>query len=139
VLLATTTFVAATPPMLTVAPETRFVPVRVTVVPPSVVPDAGVTAEIVGAVEKYVKPDASVPLWASGLVTVTLTEPATWLGVVAVIDVALATTTLVAAVPPTVTVAPGTKFVPVIVMAVPPSVDPDAGATVDSVGAVAER
>ena len=36
----------------------------------------------------------------------------------------LTTTTLVAAVPPNVTVAPEAKFVPVIVTAVPPAVDP---------------
>jgi hypothetical protein len=44
------------------------------------------------------------------------------------------TTTFVAAVPPNVTVAPETKFVPVIVTAVPPPVDPVFGTTLLTVG-----
>jgi hypothetical protein len=53
---------------------------------------------------------------------------------VAVIDVLLTTTTFVAAVLPNVTVAPETKFVPVIVTAVPPPVDPLFGLTLLTVG-----
>ena len=49
----------------------------------------------------------------------------------------LTTVTLVAAMPPKVTVAPATKFVPVIVVAVPPSVVPEAGLALEAVGAVA--
>jgi hypothetical protein len=41
---------------------------------------------------------------------------------------------LVAAVPPNVTVAPAAKFVPVIVTAVPPAVDPPFGDTLLTVG-----
>src|SRR5271167_2544477 len=48
--------------------------------------------------------------------------------------VLLTTTTFVAAVPPNVTVAPATKFVPVIVTAVPPAVDPLLGSTPLTVG-----
>jgi hypothetical protein len=44
------------------------------------------------------------------------------------------TATLVAAVPPKVTVAPAAKFVPVIVTAVPPAVDPLFGDTLLTVG-----
>jgi hypothetical protein len=44
------------------------------------------------------------------------------------------TTTPVAAVPPNVTVAPAAKFVPVIVTAVPPPVDPLFGDTLLTVG-----
>ena len=62
-------------------------------------------------------------------VTVTVTAPAFPAGVVAVICFALTTTTFVAAVPPNVTVAPAAKFVPVIVTAVPPAVDPLFGDT----------
>ena len=51
------------------------------------------------------------------------------------IVVALTTLTPVAALPPTVTVAPAAKFVPVIVTAVPPAVGPDAGATPLTAGA----
>ena len=67
------------------------------------------------------------------MVTVTVTAPALPAGVVAVMLVLL-TTTLVAAVPPNVTVAPAAKFVPVIVTAVPPAVDPLLGATLLTVG-----
>ena len=43
------TLVAATPPMATVAPPTKFVPVTVIVVPPAAAPVFGVTALTVGA------------------------------------------------------------------------------------------
>jgi hypothetical protein len=68
------------------------------------------------------------------LVTVTVTAPALPAGVVAVMLVLLTTTTFVAAVLPKVTVAPEAKFVPVIVTAVPPAVDPLFGETVLTVG-----
>jgi hypothetical protein len=68
-------------------------------------------------------------------VTVTVTAPALPAGVVAVMVVLFTTTTLVAAVPPNVTVAPVVKFVPVIVTAVPPAVDPVFGLTLLTVGA----
>jgi hypothetical protein len=51
------------------------------------------------------------------------------------IVVALTTVTLVAAVPPIVTVAPASKFVPVIVTAVPPLVVPEFGEIALTVGA----
>ena len=50
------------------------------------------------------------------------------------IDVPLTTVTFVAAVPPKVTVAPLTKFVPVIVTLVPPPVGPEFGDTLPTVG-----
>jgi hypothetical protein len=68
------------------------------------------------------------------LVTVTVTAPALPAGVVAVIVVLFTTTTFVAAVPPNVTAAPAAKFVPVIVTAVPPEVDPLFGLTLLTVG-----
>jgi hypothetical protein len=68
------------------------------------------------------------------LVTVTVAAPALPAGVVAVIVVPFATTTLVAAAPPNVTVAPLAKFVPVIVTAVPPAAGPLFGATLLTVG-----
>jgi hypothetical protein len=46
------------------------------------------------------------------------------------------TTTLVAAAPPNVAVAPVAKFVPVIVTAVPPAVDPLFGDTLVTVGGI---
>lgn len=54
---------------------------------------------------------------------------------VAVIVAEPSTTTLDAAVPPTLTVAPGTKFAPVTVRTVPPAVDPVTGLTALTVGA----
>jgi hypothetical protein len=68
------------------------------------------------------------------VVTVTVTAPAAPGAVVAVIDVPLTTTTLVAATPPNVTVAPAVKFVPVIVTAVPPGAGPRFGDTLLTVG-----
>jgi hypothetical protein len=58
------------------------------------------------------------------LVTITFTAPAEFAGVVAVIEVPLWTTTLVADALPNVTVAPPTKLAPEIVTAVPPEVLP---------------
>ena len=46
--LTTTTFVAAVPPNVTVAPAAKFVPVIVTAVPPAVVPLFGLTLLTVG-------------------------------------------------------------------------------------------
>jgi hypothetical protein len=54
---------------------------------------------------------------------------------VAVIVVLFTTTTLVAGVPPNVTVAPAAKFAPVIVTAVPPAAGPLFGDTLVTVGA----
>jgi hypothetical protein len=62
-------------------------------------------------------------------VTVTVTAPAFPRGDVAVICVALTTTTFVAAALPNVTVAPEAKLVPVIVTAVPPAGGPLLGDT----------
>ena len=49
VLLTTTTFVAAVPPNVTVAPAAKFVPVIVTAVPPAAGPLFGLTLLTVGA------------------------------------------------------------------------------------------
>jgi hypothetical protein len=68
------------------------------------------------------------------LVTVTVTAPEPPAGVVAVMVVLFTTTTFVAAAPPNVAVAPAAKFVPVIVTAVPPVVDPLFGLTLITVG-----
>ena len=59
--------------------------------------------------------------------TTTFLAPADPAGVVQVIDVAETTTTLVQALPPTVTAAPAAKLVPVMVIAVPPAVEPELG------------
>ena len=70
-----------------------------------------------------------------GVVTTTLTAPAVFAGVCAVIEVALATTTFVAAVPPKVTPVAPVKLVPVIVTLVPPAGRPPLGLTPVTVGA----
>ena len=57
-------------------------------------------------------PFVKLPFCVSGFVTVTVTAPAACAAVVAVMVVLFTTTTFVAAVPPNVTVAPLTKFVP---------------------------
>lgn len=74
-----------------------------------------------------------------GLVTNTLAGPAAPAGVTAVIVVESTTAKLVAAVPPTLTAVAPKKFVPVIVMAVPPSVLPLEGARLETVGGEASN
>jgi hypothetical protein len=75
------------------------------------------------------------PLVPPVVVTVTLTAPAAWAGVVAVMEVPPAFTTAPdAAVPPKDTLAP-VRFAPVSVTAVPPAVVPEVGAMELSVGA----
>ena len=69
------------------------------------------------------------------MVTATLLAPAVPAGVTAVTLVAETTTTLVAATPPTVTLLAPVRFVPVIVIAVPPRVEPLVGVTDVIVGA----
>jgi hypothetical protein len=101
--------------------------------PPAAGPTASNATAPVGAT--YVNAVASVPLCVSVFVTVTLTAPAACAGVVAVIVVLFTTLTLAAALPPTFTVAPVANPVPVIVIAVPPLVDPVGGVTLVTVGA----
>src|SRR5262249_47327614 len=131
----TVTPVAAVPPIVTVAPELKLVPVIVTLVPPATGPEFGATVATVGARPRFVNSLVWVPLCVSALVTVTSTMPAVCAGVVAVIVVLLTTVTPVAAVPPIVTVAPAAKPVPVIVRAVPPLIEPDGGDTLVTAGA----
>lgn len=68
------------------------------------------------------------------VVTATLFAPAVDAGVIAVREVLDRTITLVAAVPPTVTLLAPIKLVPVIVMVVAPRVEPDVGLTPEIVG-----
>ena len=69
------------------------------------------------------------------VVTTTFCAPTVPAGVTAVIEVALATTTLVAVTPPIVTLVAPVKFVPVMVMGVAPKAEPDVGDTLAIVGA----
>ena len=68
------------------------------------------------------------------MVTITSLAPAVPAGVVAVMVVGLTTVTLVAELPPTVTVAPVMKLVPEIVIGVPPAAGPEVGDTAVTVG-----
>jgi hypothetical protein len=133
VLFTIATLVAIALPNVTVAPGAKFVPVMVTAVPPDVDPLSGLTSVTVGGTT-YVNALARLPLSPLLLVTVTVTAPALPAGVVAVISFPLTTTTLDAAVPPNVTVAPATKLAPVMVTAVPPVAGPLFGLTLLTVG-----
>ena len=72
------------------------------------------------------------------MVTITFTIPAACAGVVAVIDVPFTTATPVAAVPPTLTVAPAKNPVPAMDTAVPPLIVPEFGEMEVTVGAGVE-
>lgn len=122
VLLATVTFVAVTPPNLTLVAPVKFVPVTVTLAPPANGPLEGLTDVTVGK-SPNVKPLARVAV-PPAVVTATAVAPAACAGVVAVMEVALLTVKLVAAVPPNVTADAPMKFVPVIVTVVPPVISP---------------
>jgi hypothetical protein len=69
-----------------------------------------------------------------GVVSDTVFAPEVPAGVTAVTVVEFKTDTLVAAVPPIVTLDVPVRFVPVIVIAVPPAVEPEFGATDEIVG-----
>ena len=69
-----------------------------------------------------------------GLVTVTSTCPAAWLGVVQVMVVLFTTWTEVAESVPNLTVDPSVKLAPVIVTFEPPMASPPAGDIVDTTG-----
>ena len=93
---------------------------------------SGVAGALGGAT--YVNPPLNVAVCVSGLVITMFCAPALPAGVVQVIDVDDTRFTLVHAAPPTVTVAPDKKFVPVIVIDVPPAVVPDVPETLDTLG-----
>ena len=106
-----------------------------TVVPPLVVPDVGVSEVTVGvgAVKMYswAVPDVPVP---PAVVTLTFTAPATWGLVLAWTTVGLVTVKDVAAVAPKWTAVAPMNPVPVILTVVPPLVVPDVGVSEVTVG-----
>ena len=135
--LLTLNNVAATVPKFTALAPVKFVPVIVTDVPPAVEPDDGLTPVTVGAgggvyVNWSLELVALVP-WP--VVTVTSTAPRIPAGAVALIDVALLTVNVVAAMRPNFTALAPVKLVPVIVTDVPPVVGPEVGLTPVTVGA----
>ncbi|CAB4656452.1 unannotated protein [freshwater metagenome] len=125
----TTTLAHGAPPTLTVAPAAKLVPVIVIEVPPAVFPEDGKMPATVGVDigVTYVYVPVEVVNPVSEFVTITSLAPADPAGVVQVIDVAETTTTLAHGAPPTLTVAPAAKLVPVIVIEVPPAVFPEDG------------
>jgi hypothetical protein len=117
--------VAGLLPMVTASelPETKFVPVIVTAVPPAVVPGLGVMLVNVGGVT-YIYEVVAVP---PGVVTVTVTVPAEPAGAVIFIVVAVFAL-MVAGLPvPKVTEVAPERFVPVMLTNVPAVNGPDDG------------
>ena len=120
--LTTTTLVTAVPPSVTAVAPVKPVPVMVIAAPPASGPLDGLTELTVGTGRyEYNVFAALVP---PGVVTRMLAVPAVPAGVVAVMEVALTTTTLVAAAPPRATLVAPVKLVPVMVTAWPPEVGP---------------
>jgi hypothetical protein len=124
----------ATEPNISCVAPVKFVPVIVTCVPPVVGPELGLTDVIAGAGTYVYLSAATIAEVPPGVVTRTSTWPAAPAGEIAVIDVAEFTTTPVAALPPNATVAPATKFVPVMDTDVPPTAGPWFGLTAVTVG-----
>ena len=123
-----------TPLMRATAPLWKFVPANVTEMPPVISEESGVTLEIVGAATAW-KPLVSVAACVSGFVTTSDFRPAVVrLAVVQRTEVALRKVVLAQATPPTVALKPLTKFVPVIVMTVPPATAPEVGLMLVIVG-----
>jgi hypothetical protein len=106
--------------------------VIVIAVPAANGPDEGLTLAMVGAATyvNVIACDVDPP----AVVTTIVLAPAVPVGVTAVMEVALATTTPVAATPSTVTSVAPVKFVPVIVIAVPAANGPDDGLTLAIIG-----
>ena len=126
----------ATPPNFTLLAPSKFVPEMVMAVPPSVVPNVGETKVSVGTDMSMFVNAASLVSEPLGVVTTTSLSPTVPAGAIATIEVAEATTKLVAGTPPTVTLVAPVKLVPLNVRAVPPVMGPLPGATDESVGAV---
>ncbi len=97
--------------------------------PPVVGPDVGDTDEKVGAPveEKVVNALTRTSDWPFGFRTATVWVPTDSAGVVTRSSVELTKVTL-AETPPTVTVAPDTKYEPFSVKGIPPEAGPDVGA-----------
>jgi hypothetical protein len=122
----TTNDAAAVVPKLTPVAPVKLVPVIVMVSPPAVVPEVGLTAVTVGAealltVKWSAETAGELPL---GVATMMSTVAAAWGGETAVIDVLELTVNDAAGTPPKLTPVAPVKFVPVMVVLVPPAVVP---------------
>lgn len=110
----------------------KFIPVTTTWLPTT--PIEGLNPLMVGAGGRKRKPFVFFAKPPSGFVTTTSASAAACGGVVAWMDVDEPNVTVAAAVPPNMTVADASKFVPMSVTTVPPVAGPEAGLTVVSVG-----
>jgi len=120
----------ATSPTLTLAPEKSF-PLMVITVPPEKTPLLGEIEVILGG-DRKVNALPKLAACPSGLVTLRPDEPELLPEVLPVVQVILVppvTCTPVHATPPTSTVAPERKPVPVTVRTVPPLLIPEVGET----------
>ena len=132
VALTTVTFVAATPPMVTVAPATNRVPVMVTFVPPFTPPTLGAMAVTVGACAAVTVKFVALVAVPPGVVTA-IGPVVAPVGTVVVIVVAFVTVKVGCDVPLNVTPVAPVRLVPVMVTAVP--VAPVVGVKLVTVGA----
>ncbi len=130
--LATVNEVAATPPIETEVTPVRFVPLIAIAVPPAAGPALGTIVVIAGGARKVNPP--GIVAAPPGVFTVTDFGPTVSDGVTAVIVVAFTTVTEVADFVPILTEVAPVKFVPVIVIVVPPAVGPWFGVTELAVG-----
>src|SRR5712692_11615316 len=133
----TVKLVAAPLPNFTEVAPVKPLPVIVTVVPPRVVPDAGLTLRMAG-VTAYVYWSADeVGLIPPGPLTVMSTVPVEWAGLTAEIFQSVSTVKLVALTVPNFTAVAPVNVAPVMVTVVPPSVEPERGVTAVRVGVMA--
>jgi len=131
VLDTTVKLVAATAPKATRVAPLNPVPVMVTVVPPVVGPDAGVTAVVTATGASALNSLKAAPamLVPPAVVTYTGCGPGSWAGVTAVTTVSDTTVKRAATAVPKRTFPVPMNPDPVIVTKVPPASGPEAGAT----------
>ena len=121
--------IVATALLIVIDAPSKLVPLMTVLTPPAINPALGVSEAMVGGATNVNALLVAAPAEVVATIFVTPAAPA---GVSAVICVSV-TVALVTAAPPTVTTAP-VKFVPVIVIGVPPTVVPDVGLTAVIVG-----
>ena len=121
--------IVATALLIVIDAPSKLVPLMTVLTPPAINPELGVSEAMVGGETNV---NALLVAAPAEVVATILVTPAAPAGVSAVICVSV-TVALVTAAPPTVTTAP-VKFVPVIVIGVPPTVVPDVGLTAVIVG-----
>ena len=124
------------PPKETALAPVKLLPVIVTVVPPPVGPEPGLTAVTLGKATNVNRSADEVLDVPPAVVTLISIVPAASAGLAAVIRVAEFTVKLDALVPPKETAVAPVKLLPVIVTVVPPPVGPDPGLTAVTLGGV---